>query len=65
MTLDGLPLGGPPPTPIAASGYTVRRVAIAGGAHKVEAAVPVGVVVYGYGTYTSYMYPGGLALEAL
>jgi hypothetical protein len=25
----------------------------------------VGVVVYGYGTYTSYMYPGGLALEAL
>ena len=24
-----------------------------------------GIVVYGYGSYTSYMYPGGLNLEKI
>ena len=24
-----------------------------------------GIVVYGFGNYTSYMYPGGLDLEAI
>ena len=24
-----------------------------------------GIVVYGFGSYTSYMYPGGLDLEAI
>jgi hypothetical protein len=27
--------------------------------------MPFGIVVYGFGSYTSYMYPGGLDLTAI
>jgi hypothetical protein len=33
------------------------------GTHSVDATVPVGIEVYGYGQYTSYWYPGGQNLE--
>lgn len=50
---------------IAATGYKVARLKIAGGAHFIEANQPVGISVYGVGSYTSYMYPGGLDLKTL
>ena len=50
---------------IAATGYKVARLEIAGGAHFIEANLPVGISVYGVGSYTSYMYPGGLDLKTL
>ncbi len=50
---------------IGGSGFNVSRVELADdadGNHSVAADVPVGITVYGYGTDTSYWYPGGLDL---
>jgi hypothetical protein len=35
------------------------------GVHHIESDAPFGLVVYGYGRYTSYMYPGGLDLDRI
>jgi len=35
------------------------------GAHVLTASAPVGLQVLGYGSYTSYQYPGGLNLKQI
>lgn len=65
VTLDGQPVTSPAPTPIGSSGFGVIRKAIAGTPHTMTGSKPFGIVVYGYGSYTSYMYPGGLNLSVL
>jgi len=67
LTLDGqsVPAG---PTAIGSTGFGVARVQLgfgSSGAHVLEASEPVGVQVVGYGSYTSYHYPGGLDLEGI
>ncbi|MDW8250286.1 MAG: IgGFc-binding protein [Myxococcales bacterium] len=64
VSLDGqdIVLDGPP---IGATGFTVLRKKILGGPHTATSKQPFGIVVYGYGRYTSYMYPGGLNLNKL
>ena len=47
---------------IGASGFESARVEVSGGAHLMDAPLPFGLLVYGFGTYTSYAYPGGLDL---
>jgi hypothetical protein len=53
---------------IGSSGYFVAHVPLCGnggacsGVHQVTSARPFGIEVYGYGYFTSYMYPGGLNL---
>jgi hypothetical protein len=64
ITLDGQ---APTATPqaVGSSTYSVSRVQLGGGqagAHVLTASKPVGIQVVGYGSYTSYMYPGGLDL---
>jgi hypothetical protein len=64
VTIDGAPVAGF--SPIGGSGYSVARVSLSNagnGTHSVDATVPVGIEVYGYGQYTSYWYPGGQNLE--
>ena len=62
--------GATPPTqpkPLS-SGFGVARLPlsnVSGGAHVLESSLPVGIQVMGYGTYTSYQYPGGLNLRAI
>jgi hypothetical protein len=66
LTLDGAPLD-TPVTPLS-SGFGVARVALGSGnngAHVLTATEPVGIQVVGYGTYTSYQYPGGLNLSTI
>jgi len=66
VTLDGAPVTGF--EPVSATGYSVARFKFANtgdGNHRIEADQRVGVTVYGYGTYTSYWYPGGLNLTEL
>ncbi len=66
VTLDGAPLA---VMPVAfSSGFGVARVQLGignNGAHLLEASEPVGIQVMGYGTYTSYQYPGGLNLDVI
>lgn len=52
-------------TPVGGSGFRAARVEISGGSHQMTSSSPFGIVVYGYSRYTSYMYPGGLDLEAI
>ena len=47
------------------SQYQVAKVKIAGGNHTIEGTTAFGIAVYGVGSYTSYMYPGGLDLKLL
>jgi hypothetical protein len=63
VTLDGAPVGGF--NAIGGSGYGVARVTLsnaAAGNHDISGTEPFGITVYGYGSYTSYWYPGGLNL---
>jgi hypothetical protein len=56
------------PTPVGASGFGVMRVKLStgqNGAHVLVASQPVGIQVMGYGSYTSYTYPGGLDLAQI
>jgi hypothetical protein len=57
-------------TPIGSSGYYVANVPLCAnnlsgctGNHMASATTPFGIKVYGYGSATSYMYPGGLNLS--
>jgi hypothetical protein len=63
IMLDGTPVTGF--QPVGSTGFGVARVAITGGEHDITGSAPFGIVVYGFGLYTSYMYPGGLDLEAI
>jgi hypothetical protein len=61
LTLDGAPAPGGAATPIG-SGYSISRIQLGpgnNGAHDLSATEPVGIQVGGYGSYTSYYYPGG------
>jgi hypothetical protein len=56
------------PKAIGGTGFGVVRVPLGqgiGGAHVLTASAPVGIQVMGYGSYTSYQYPGGLDLKAI
>lgn len=63
VTLDGSPVTGF--NPVGGTGFGVARVMIPGGSHNITGSAEFGIVVYGFGEYTSYMYPGGLDLEAI
>ncbi|MBK7583186.1 MAG: IgGFc-binding protein [Myxococcales bacterium] len=50
------------------SAYAVLRVKLGpgnGGAHVLVADQPVGIQVMGYGTFTSYQYPGGADIQRI
>jgi hypothetical protein len=51
--------------PVGSSGFSVARVSITGGQHTIVGSQAFGIVVYGFGRFTSYMYPGGLDLEVI
>jgi hypothetical protein len=65
VTLDDVVVPPSEFAPIGTTGYAVARHAISGGSHKMSAEENFGIMVYGYGSYTSYMYPGGLNLETV
>jgi hypothetical protein len=54
-------------TAIGSSGWGTATLAIAGGTHTIttDAAAGCGIQVYGVGSYTSYMFPGGLNLAPI
>jgi hypothetical protein len=67
VSLDGVAATASP-TALGSSGYGVLRLTLGAGqagAHVLTASQPVGLQVMGYGSYTSYMYPGGLDLAQI
>ncbi|WP_437926608.1 IgGFc-binding protein [Sorangium sp. So ce291] len=68
VTLDGAAVDVAPAQIGNGSGFGVARVRLGpgnNGAHVLTASAPVGIQVMGYGSYTSYQYPGGLNLVAI
>jgi hypothetical protein len=63
VLLDGNPVSGF--QAVGGTGFQVAQVSVRAGQHTITSDQPFGIVVYGYGTYTSYMYPGGLDLNAI
>ena len=66
ITVDGAPVAGF--TPIGGTGFSVARIPLSNagdGNHLFEGDQPFGVMIYGYGQYTSYWYPGGLDLNVI
>lgn len=51
--------------PLEGTGLATARVRVGGGEHRLESLANVGIVVYGYAVYTSYMVPGGLDLNPI
>ncbi len=65
LVLDGVPVVD---TPQPVGGFVVHRIRLgagSAGAHRLIASAPVGVQIAGYGSFTSYYYPGGMALKPL
>ena len=67
VALDGAPATTVWDQPISGGmrGVRVKLEHEAQGAHVLTASAPFGLQVIGYGSYTSYMYPGGLNLSAI
>ncbi len=66
VTVDGSNVG--TFTAIGTSGYGLARTKLGAGnagAHVLSSTQPVGIQVMGYGSYTSYQYPGGSDLTAI
>lgn len=64
ITVDGAPVGGF--TAIGGTGFSVARIPLSNagdGNHQFAGDQKFGVMIYGYGQYTSYWYPGGLDLN--
>ena len=65
VSLDGATASGTP-TPVTGTNFGVLRLKLDNtgtGAHTLKASNPVSIQVMGYGSYTSYTYPGGLDLQ--
>jgi len=65
--IDGVLIEDSAYTPIGGSGYGVANVELSSDSsvHTLQAAQEVGLSVYGYGLFTSYMYPGGADLDRI
>lgn len=66
VTLDGVAVTGF--SPIGATGYGVVRQLLSpkpSGNYTITGDQPFGISVYGYGSWTSYFYPGGLDLSPI
>jgi len=66
VILDGAAPSGAPTS--LGSGYSILRAKLGaglGGAHLLTSDKSVGIQVVGYGSYTSYQYPGGLNLTLI
>lgn len=63
VSLDGAPVGGW--AAVGSSGYSVARVPLTAGSHLAtsEGDVGFGIMSYGYASYTSYLFPGGMNIE--
>lgn len=63
IQIDGNPI--PEGTHIGQGSWRSTSIEVGGGVHQLSGSDAFGVWVYGFGRYTSYMYPGGLDLKEI
>lgn len=62
INLDGSPISAGSFSPIDLSGFSGAQVPVTLGSHHLTSTRPFGVFVYGFDSFDSYGYPGGMAL---
>ncbi len=62
ITLDGTAIPAASFSPIGSSGFSGAQVTLAQGSHTLSGSLPFGAFMYGFGSFDSYGYPGGLSL---
>ncbi len=66
VELDGALISGSAFDQVGSSDWAVARVELnKTGGHRAQSEEAFGIVVYAYGQYTSYMYPGGMDLKKI
>lgn len=60
LTLNGVAVPAAAFTPIGASGFSSARITVPAGVHALSASQPFGTIVYGFGPYEGYGWPGGM-----
>jgi hypothetical protein len=63
VRLDGQLISASAFTPIGSSGFSGAQLAVSPGSHSLTGPLPFGVHSYGFDSYDSYGYPGGLSLS--
>jgi alpha-tubulin suppressor-like RCC1 family protein len=63
ILLDGVAVPAGSYVPIGTSGFSGAQVAITQGSHTLSSPFPFGVSVYGFASFDSYGYPGGMSLS--
>lgn len=63
VLLDGASVPVASFTAIAGTDFSAARLSITRGDHRLSASQPLGIYVYGFGSFDSYGYPGGLGLQ--
>jgi hypothetical protein len=62
ITLDGVPIPGASFVAIGSSGFSGTQVPVDLGSHNLAGPLPFGAFVYGFASFDSYGYPGGMSL---
>lgn len=65
MQLDGQLVDQADFVPIGSSGFSGAQIQVEGGTHNMVASEPFGIYVYGFGSYDSYGYPGGMSFDLI
>lgn len=63
LRLDGSPINTALFSSIGSSGFSGAQVPVSLGSHTISGDVAFGIYVYGFGSYDSYGYPGGMAFQ--
>lgn len=65
VTVDGVAVPAGSYTAVGSSGFSGVQVPVSLGAHTLAGSLPFGAFMYGYASYDSYGYPGGLSLAPI
>jgi len=65
LTIDGAPVNPAAFTVIGTSAFSGAQLPVALGSHTLSASQPFGIIVYGFASFDSYGYPGGLSLSPI
>ena len=65
VTLDGTTIDTGQFKPVEGSQYMVTRLQMEEGSHAISSDQPMSIIVYGWGWYISYGYPGGMNVKAI